>query len=124
MANYKEEQLNGAKWQRCNAVHITNSYGVTPHIIFGEEQIVLVEGSPPIRININSQCVAAFNAQSVINIINPLTGEMTGAQYTHQQLYEILYSLYVDTALKRDIEAAENAAANAAYISSGGQVQQ
>lgn len=36
-------------------------------------------------------------------MLNPETGEPTGATVTHGELYAILYSLYMQTALERDV---------------------
>jgi hypothetical protein len=35
-------------------------------------------------------------------MLNPETGEATGATVTHAELYAILFSLYMQTAVERD----------------------
>lgn len=102
MTDYKQDTVVGTKWQRCNRVQIINDYNKTPYIIFGEEQIInlgetYISTQPP-----QAQCMAPFNSAESIPLRDPSTGELTGSMTTHSELYQILYSLYIDTATKRD----------------------
>jgi hypothetical protein len=46
--------------------------------------------------------VAITLAANVGKMLNPETGEATGATVTHAELYAILFSLYMQTAVERD----------------------
>ena len=109
MANYKETTVSGTSWIGCKEIFITNSYGRTPGIIFGEEKVVMIDGSASI-IPLNQDVKVTFEADKAFPLLNSSTGEATGTTYTHKQLYEILYSLYIASAEARDAEVAERLA--------------
>ena len=110
--NYKETALAGTSWVRCRAITITNPLAGTeetdqrtgllvgPTAFFTEEKVVTMDGAD-LRVP-SGYCSKAFNPEDTITLINPETGEVTGATVTHGALYEILYSLYMQTALERD----------------------
>ena len=102
MANYNETPVVGNTWTRCSSVYIANNYGVLPTITFGEQQLVVLENQTPWVINTNTSCATQFNATENIVILDPTTGNPTGQTVTQQQLYDILYSLYIATAKARD----------------------
>lgn len=101
--NYKETSVTGSSYQRCNRVQIVNNLDRgTPTVIFGEELIVNV-GSDVLHQSVNSECSAVFDPLAgAIPLLDLQTGEPTGAVATHMDLYQILYSLYIQTALARD----------------------
>ena len=101
MANYNESILNGTKWSRCNTVTIVNPIEGTPCIIFGEQDALLVDGVT-LPISTNKQCQAFFDQENgIIPLVHPVTGESLGTT-THAELYTILFSLYMQTAVARD----------------------
>lgn len=102
MANYNETPVVGSTWTRCSNIYIANNYGVTPTITFGEQQLIAIENQPPLVVNTNTSCMAIFNGSSDIVILDPATGDPTGQTVTQQELYNILYSLYIATAKARD----------------------
>lgn len=100
MANYQETQVDGIQWQRCNAVHIQNTYGRTPSITLQEEKLTQVGGQ-------TFQQGAGgfnfdFNPAEVIELRDPNTGALTGGTMTMADMYVALWSLYMGKALARD----------------------
>ena len=104
MANYNETSVVGNTWTRCSNIYIGNIYNVTPTITFGEQQLIVLDNIPPMVVNSNTNCSADFDATANIEILDPTTGNATGQTVTQQQLYNILYSLYIATAKARDVK--------------------
>ena len=114
--NYKETTVNGSSWVRCRAVTINNPLpgntlsdmpqpdGATgPVVYFQEEKVVSLDGSN-IHMDAGS-CHKPFDPAATIPLLDPTTGEPTGTTVTHAELYAILFSLYMQTALERDAAA-------------------
>lgn len=113
MPNYRETSLTGTSWVRCRAVTITNPLTGTgelnlhtqsiegPTAYFQEEKVVVMDGGQ-MRQDVGA-CQQAFLPDGEIALRNPDTGELTGTTATHAQLYAILFSLYMQTALARDV---------------------
>ena len=104
MANYNETPVAGNTWTRCANVYIGNNYGVTPIITFGEQQLIALDNLSPMVVNTNQSCTAQFDATANIVILDPTTGTPTGQTVTQQELYNIIYSLYIATAQARDAQ--------------------
>ena len=121
--NYKETGLSGTSWVRCNSLTIRNpivgttemkSNPVTrileivpanPTISFQEEKVISIDGTQSIIPIPNITCSAEFDAvNGSIQLRNPETGDLLGTSVSHQELYVILYSLYLQTALARDAQ--------------------
>ncbi|CAB4136579.1 hypothetical protein UFOVP306_32 [uncultured Caudovirales phage] len=102
MANYNETSVAGNIWTRCSSVHIVNNYGATPQIIFGEQQLIELNNLPSMVTSGGTSCSASFDASANIAMLDPATGNATGQTVTQQELYNILYSLYIATAKARD----------------------
>jgi hypothetical protein len=110
--NYQETTVSGTSWTRCRAVTITNPLpgrgpvqaitGIEegPTAFFQEEKVVSNDGSQT-TVDTGS-CRKAFYPAATIPMLNPETGEATGATVTHAELYAILFSLYMQTAVERD----------------------
>jgi len=100
MANYNEIDVTGTEYQRCFSAVINNVLGQTPEIIFKEEKVL----------NLNSgkmlmgcgYCSLSYSADATFPILDLTTDNPTGQTMTHAQLYQALYSLYVQTANARD----------------------
>lgn len=101
MTNYNESAISGARWTRCRDIHIRNPYLGTPHIIFGEEDIISIENTCT-HIARNQEIHADFEQEGSVSLINPTTGELTGNSMSHSEIYAILYSLYIQKAMFRD----------------------
>lgn len=106
MSNYNETTVAGSTWTRCSSVYISNVYESIPSITFGEQQLIALENQPPLVVNTNTSCSALFEPNENIIILDPATNIPTGQIVTQQQLYDILYSLYIATAAKRDEQVA------------------
>lgn len=104
MANYKQTSVIGDSWQRCRFVQINNTLGSVPQIQFTEETVLKLEGFGTVNKDIG-YFMAEFNPNSTIEMVDVHTGELTGETVTHQRLYEILHSLYIQEAHKRDMGA-------------------
>ena len=104
MANYNETPVVGSTWTRCSNIYIANPYGVNASITFGEQQLIVLENQDPLVVNTNTSCMAVYNATADILMLDPATGNPTGQTVTQQELYNILYSLYVATAAQRDLQ--------------------
>ena len=110
MANYKETDLVGVSWIRCRNITITNPMAGTidqitkqpniPTAYFQEEKVISIDGTKTF-IDIGN-CSKKFTPTEVINLRDPDTGELTGATSSHSELYKLLNSLYLQTALERD----------------------
>jgi hypothetical protein len=106
MSNYNETNVVGSTWTRCSSVYISNVYDSVPSITFGEQQLIVLENQNPLVVNTNNSCSALFDANGSIIVLDPATGNPTGQTVTQQQLYDILYSLYIATAAERDAQKA------------------
>jgi len=100
MADYKETNVSGKQWQRCNKIIIENTFGVVPRITLWEEQITSVGDQkfqqPSGALNI------PFDPNATIQLMNPANGLPLGVTMTQGQIHVALWSLYMHEAVKRD----------------------
>lgn len=106
MPNYKEEAVNGNKWTRCNRIEIHNPYVGQKSVTFYEQEIVQISNTDVLQRNTGGigpgSLTTSFDANTIISIIDPYTLQPTGQTFTHAELYVMLFSAYMDLALKRD----------------------
>jgi hypothetical protein len=102
MADYKESQVSGTQWQRCNAIHIQNTYGQLPSITMQEEQITIV-GDQTFQRSVGGLNIA-FDPSEEIQLLNPADGSPLGASMTQAQIHVAIWSLYMAKAAARDLE--------------------
>lgn len=109
MPNYKEETVAGNKWRRCRQIVIDNTLGNTPRLVFQEQDVIDLGGGEYVSKDVFSvpamgffPLATQFDQNTSIQIYNPLTGQPTGQTMTHGEIYAILYSAYMDAALRRD----------------------
>lgn len=104
MPNYKQTDVLGTQYVRANTIHITNPDGLPPSITFNEESVI----------NLNTtkfytpagSITKGYNPTGIFHPIDPITGELSiTEQYTYEQLYNILYGLYITLATERDQSA-------------------
>ena len=101
MPDYKETEVAGTSWQRCNNVSISNPRNTTPVVRLGEEIVAKFGGMEFTQTA--AGIVFDFDPSIVINLRNPETGELIpGATMTGLQIYIGLYSLYIQKAMDRD----------------------
>jgi hypothetical protein len=98
--NYNESSISGTAYTRCNQVVINNPKGGVPSMAFLEERFIEL-GADSIARPVGA-INASFRADGVFQLIDPTTGEPTGTVMTHEQVYAVLYSLYISEALARD----------------------
>lgn len=107
MANYKEEVVSGNKWQRCHRIEISNPYVGNKTVAFYEQELVVLTSEEVIQKSVSvggpGGLFVMFDANTVIDVINPYTLQPTGQTFTHGELYVMLFSAYMDAANKRDI---------------------
>lgn len=109
MANYKEQIATGTTWVRCKAVTIENPLNGAARATFQETRCTSVSG-------VTSEQFAGllgleFKPDSTVALRDPQTGELTGQTSTHAQVYQLLYSIYMQAALERDAAAPTSMAA-------------
>jgi hypothetical protein len=104
MANYKEQQINGqiTKWNRAGEININNSYGIAPIVTFFEETITRLDNGEMFIQKIGQISKQFDNMSDSIQIIDMSTGVPKGQQISYKDIYDIVASLYLDLALKRD----------------------
>lgn len=98
--NYKEQLEQGQVWTRCYRVEVSNPYNGIPSVNMMEETLISISGetiTKPGRL-----LTKTFNSSETVELVNPLTGEPLGATITHQDLYVMLFSLWLKTAKERD----------------------
>lgn len=101
MADYKETAVSGIEWQRGCRVIIENPSGEAPYIVFIEEMATNLNGKVITR-PLLSNLKVAFDPVKTFPAFDPVTLTQTGDTYTQQQVYDIMFSLYMATALERD----------------------
>ena len=114
MPDYKESEVSGTQFRRCNGLQFMNQLGVqTRAVVFSEEDVINIGGK-----HICTPAGSIFNGLTADNgstespLIDPVTGQVVGTA-TYQDVYNILSSLYLATAMARDAqEAADLAAQN------------
>jgi hypothetical protein len=110
--NYKQSDITGTTWTRCRAVTINNPLPgkgpinivtgdpIGPTCVFIEETALATEAE---TLTFDSGgCQTTYAPNSVISLLDPATGNPTGETVTQEKLYQILYSLYLATAIARD----------------------
>lgn len=100
MAEYKERAVAASTYQRARAVTINHKRGEVPHVVFQEEEVLVLDGGETIRRDV-SYCEAELSGEDIA-LRNPTTGNLTGATITQAQLYAAIYSLYRMVAAARD----------------------
>lgn len=101
--NYKQATLEGTSYQRCKSLRIENPHASlqqTPTAVFVEESVIQSGGQTFLLDG--GVCRAEFSTTAAIELRDPQTGEKTGQTMTHAELYQALYSLYLQTAIERD----------------------
>lgn len=100
MPNYNQTNVSGTQWQRCHTVKITNQLNLAKKIEFEEEKVIDLDGKYFHDWTVG--CSKEFSDTGEFSILNLETGQPTSETMTHAQLYQALYSLYMQTAQERD----------------------
>lgn len=104
--DYKFQEGSATSWRRAYSVNIQNPTGGSPSILFHEEDVFSMGGELITRPVISPGLLGVFDASAEIPLVNPETGDLTGQTATHQDLYVLLHSLYMQLARERDAREA------------------
>lgn len=104
MANYQESVVDGIKWRRCERIEISNPLAPgLPAISFTEQDVLLVDGTLTTVGNYRGPGLyVVYDPDAEIDVYDPVTLEPTGAKFKHSDLYAMLFSAYISTAIARD----------------------
>ena len=88
--------IAGEAYARCNQVIIDNRLGYPPAITFGQETVI---GTGTGELHMPMAPIGlTFDPAAQIAVINPETGEPTGATVTQAEIYGLVYSAYIAAA--------------------------
>lgn len=104
MPDYKESTIAGTVWQRCHQIVIDNVRNATPAVHFQEERVIALDDGQEIRQALGPIDLA-FDPAKTFSILDPVSGQSTGATATYGDAYALLYSAYIAAALERDANA-------------------
>jgi hypothetical protein len=105
MSNYKQTDIAGEAWTRAKRVVIDNTLNQTPVIEFIEEKVISIDSEMIHKDTMN--LVEPFsNPLQEFNVVNPTTGEAVRTA-TYAEVYELLHSLYLHLAIRRDAKIVE-----------------
>ena len=99
MSDYREQAVEGRTWRRCKRLDVINESD-TKFVLFHEEDVAQV-GDRQFKTPL-SYIRKDFDPENTIDLVDPATGEKTGAQVTEGYLYQILFSAYYASAQERD----------------------
>ena len=102
MPEYKEQTLSGKQWTRGCRVIIDNPRNMTPTISVFEEKVFLTQEGQEV-ISPCGSFANNFNPDEVFQMYNASTNEeIEGASFTGKDLYNLIYSYYMNMAHRRD----------------------
>ncbi|SDF89939.1 hypothetical protein PUH89_04000 [Rhodobacter capsulatus] len=87
----------GESYTRCNQVIIDNRLGRAPAITFGQETVIGTGTGDALHVPM-APIGLAFDPAAQIAVIDPDTGEPTGAMVTQAEVYALVYSAYIAAA--------------------------
>jgi hypothetical protein len=101
--------VTGTKYTRSNVVTVTNPYGGVPTITFGRETIVLLDDNTHITMeNLGAISESLINPTEPFNLIHPADGVTKIGSATYQEVYLMLYGLYLHVSNKTAARAVGN----------------
>ena len=106
MADYQETSVSGTSYKRANEVFISNPLTGPKSIRFSEELMVnLGTTTQRVPAGVVEQLLTDANKLTGVKILDPTTGAEL-FQLTYEQIYCVLYSLYLKVATDRDADLA------------------
>lgn len=109
MSNYKETDIQASGYQRCHTIVIQNPYGQKPVVTFQEEAIYIKAGSNEVfhdKLIADSQGGVLLknvnDYNEMFTLWNPSTQTRTDKQVSMGEVYALIWSVYMNEALKRD----------------------
>ena len=115
MPNYRETTTSGTSYTRAHTVVINNDLNFK-NIEFQEERVFVMEDGETLNKRLGHlDCdFTPETAATVFPVIDPETGEDTGATASYGEVYALLFSVYMHMAAERDAYVAEQQAASSA----------
>lgn len=101
--NYRQTSTAAEVYRRSNAVHLWNPLDRPEDraIRFEEEDVIALASGGSLTTPAGGVS-GAFEPLARFPVLNPVTGEPTGATASHLDVYVLLHSLYLDLAARRD----------------------
>lgn len=100
--NYKQTAVSGTSYRRAKTVKIDSPINGTPSLFFVEEQVTTLATGEILSKEVD-QLMVNYDPLSIVPILDTTTALSTGVTITHAQIYQYLYSVYMDAAKKRDL---------------------
>lgn len=100
MSNYKETNISGTKWTRAKRIIIENPKDQIASILINEEDVIEFDTKETI-IPSTSLYETFSDPSKSFNLLNPTDDSIIGSA-TYQEVYIMLYSLYIYLANQRD----------------------
>ena len=107
--DYQPATVIGDEWTRTYQIVIDNRLNNAPVVTFFEERALLTDTGATRHWAIG-QCHLRYDEASALPILDPLTGEDTGATITLAAFYGLVYSAYRYAAAQRDAAGQASAA--------------
>jgi len=94
--SYKLQQkpVSGQRYIRCSQVVIDNRLGAVPLVTFSREAVIGIEGGETVHQPLSPRLLP-FDPTATVPVLNPETGEATGATITQGALYALVYSIFI-----------------------------
>jgi len=91
---FQQKPVSGERYIRCSQVVIDNRLGTVPLVTFSREAVIGIEGGEVIHQPLSPRLLP-FDPAAAVPILNPETGEATGATITQGSLYALVYSIFI-----------------------------
>lgn len=88
------QPVAGESYRRCHQIIIDNPLGRPPEITFGQETIICTGAGEALHVPMLPARMA-FDPAAAIPVLDPQTGQPTGATITQAQVYALIYSAYI-----------------------------
>lgn len=101
MPNYRETLIAGQAWTRAVRVVCDNPLDGMPTVNFVEERAARFDGQTLLQ-PAGNIIVDMSAPDTLFALLDPATGDPTGATATYRDVYAMLHSLYMHAAAIRD----------------------
>ncbi|MEO7494726.1 MAG: hypothetical protein ABIT83_17570 [Massilia sp.] len=101
MADYKQGTMNGTFWHRFARIFIANPRGAAAEVNCFEEKVLVLEDGTESVTSLGPMKFI-FDPQATIALLDPLTGDPTGATIAGWEVHQAIFSYVMDEAKKRD----------------------
>lgn len=107
MNKYVKSTSTGETWIRSNKLFFVNEFNSNPMIVYEEEEIVdfgngKVIKNPIYPFKSAKEEFTSENLETKFKIYDAMSGEDTGKSMKYEDVYNMLYSLYMHIAEERD----------------------